>query len=59
MQKIISFNLNVNEKKVTTKKFVQQFIGNALIGMVESLRLKDPTIQKIHLEIEFGAVEEE
>ncbi|MFX1515264.1 MAG: hypothetical protein ACFFC6_03080 [Promethearchaeota archaeon] len=59
MQKIISFNLNVNEKKVATKKFVQQFIGNALIGMVESLRLKDPTIQKIHLEIEFGGVEEE
>ncbi|MFX0210173.1 MAG: hypothetical protein ACFFDT_29595 [Candidatus Hodarchaeota archaeon] len=54
MQKIKSFNLQVNEKKIPVKKFVQQFIGNSLVGMVETLHLRDPSIQKINLEIEFN-----
>ncbi|MFW9903854.1 MAG: hypothetical protein ACFFFH_05940 [Candidatus Thorarchaeota archaeon] len=57
MQKINSFNLHINDEKVPTKKFVQQFIGNSLIGMVESLHLKDPTVHKITLEIKFDVSE--
>ena len=53
MRKIISFKLHVNDKKIGAKRFVQEFIGNSLVGMVESLRLKDPFIQKINLEIKF------
>lgn len=53
MRKILSFKLHVNDKKIGAKRFVQEFIGNSLAGMVESLRLKDPFIQKINLEIEF------
>lgn len=52
--KIKSFRLLVNEEKIVAKRFVQQFIGNSLVGMVESLRLKDPSIRKIDLVIEFN-----
>ncbi|MFX0013096.1 MAG: hypothetical protein ACFFB2_04645 [Promethearchaeota archaeon] len=54
MLKIKSFRLLVNEEKIVAKRFVQQFIGNSLVGMVESLRLKDPSIRKIDLVIEFN-----
>ena len=53
MRKIKSFNLQVNEEKIPAKRFVQQFIGNSLVGMVETLQLKDPSIQKMVLAIEF------
>ncbi|MFX1283621.1 MAG: hypothetical protein ACFFB5_08195 [Promethearchaeota archaeon] len=54
MRKIKSFDLQVNEKKIPSKKFVRQFIGNSLVGMVEALHLKDPAIKKIDLRIEFN-----
>lgn len=53
MQKILSFKLQVNDEKIAAKRFVREFIGNSLVGMVETLHLKDPTIRKINLVIEF------
>jgi len=53
LRKIKSFNLQVNEEKIPAKRFVQQFIGNSLVGMVETLHLKDQSVQKIDLTIEF------
>ncbi|MHA2224016.1 MAG: hypothetical protein ACXAC8_02355 [Candidatus Hodarchaeales archaeon] len=53
MKKIKSFKLTVNDRRIGAKRFVQEFIGNSLAGMVETLRLKDSTIHKINIEIKF------
>jgi len=45
--------MQVNGENVSTKKFVKEFIGNSLAGMVESLHIKDPIIRKVNLEIEY------
>ncbi|NHJ01095.1 MAG: hypothetical protein EAX86_03085 [Candidatus Heimdallarchaeota archaeon] len=54
MTEIKSFKLEVNGKKISAKRFVQEFIGNSLLGQIQTLRLKDPTIERIYVEIEFG-----
>lgn len=53
MRKIKSFNLEVNDQKTAAKKFVQEFLGNSLLGQIECLRLKEPIVQKISLHVEF------
>ncbi len=53
MRKIKSFSLEVNDQKTAAKKFVQEFIGNSLLGQIECLRLKDPIVRKISLHVEF------
>lgn len=53
MREIKSFKLEVNNQNVATKRFVRDFIGNSLLGQIESLRLKDSKVQKIDLQIEF------
>ena len=53
MRKIKSFKLQVNERNVGTKRFIREFIGNSLLGQIECLRLDDPQIQRIDLQIEF------
>jgi len=53
MREIKSFKLEVNGDNVATKRFVRDFIGNSLLGQIESLRLKDSKVQKIDLQIEF------
>ncbi|MHA2290527.1 MAG: hypothetical protein ACXACK_00040 [Candidatus Hodarchaeales archaeon] len=53
LKKIKSFKLTVNDRRIGAKRFVQEFIGNSLAGMVETLRLKDSTIHKINIEIKF------
>ncbi|MHA2247940.1 MAG: hypothetical protein ACXADY_23540 [Candidatus Hodarchaeales archaeon] len=53
MQKIKSFKLIVNDEKIAAKRFIREFIGNSLLGMVETLHLRDPTVRKINLMIEF------
>lgn len=53
MKKIQKFKLTVNDERIGAKRFVQEFIGNSLAGMIETLRLKDPSIHKINIEIEY------
>lgn len=53
MREIKSFKLEVNGKNVAAKRFVRDFIGNSILGQIESLRLKDSKVQKIDLQIEF------
>ncbi len=53
MREIKSFKLEVNTQNIVTKRFVRDFIGNSLLGQIESLRLKDSKVQKIDLQIEF------
>ena len=43
----------MNDERIGVKRFVQEFIGNSLAGMIETLRLKDPSIHKINIEIEY------
>ena len=43
----------MNDERIGVKRFVQEFIGNSLAGMIETLRLKDPSIHKIYIEIEY------
>ena len=54
MREIESFKLEVNGKEIGTKKFVKEFIGNSLLGQVETLRLKDSGIDAISIEIRYG-----
>ncbi|WP_455139397.1 hypothetical protein [Candidatus Hodarchaeum mangrovi] len=53
MKKIVDFKLEVNGQIVSTKRFVKEVIGNSLLGQVETLRLKDPNIKTIRLEINY------
>ncbi len=53
MREVKSFKLEVNGKNVAAKRFVRDFIGNSLLGQIESLRLKDSKVRKIDLQIEF------
>ena len=46
----IRTELQVNGREVELNDFVQSFIGQAVIGMAQSLRGVDD-VQKIHLEI--------
>ena len=53
MREVKDFELFVNGEKIGAKMFVREIIANSLLGMVETLRLKDPNIKKINLKIEF------
>ncbi len=53
MRKIKSFKLQVNDRNIGTKRFVREFIGNSLLGQIECLRLDDPQVQNVNLQIEF------
>ena len=54
MRKIKSFQLQVNDNNIPTKRFVKEFIGNSLLAQIKSLRLKDPDVQKVSLVIEYN-----
>ncbi|MHA2317865.1 MAG: hypothetical protein ACXAC6_08980, partial [Candidatus Hodarchaeales archaeon] len=53
MREVTKVRLKVNDTSIGVKKFVQEFIGKAIFGMISSLRIKDLDIQKITLEIEY------
>jgi hypothetical protein len=46
----IRTELQVNGTKIELKDFIQRFLGQAVIGMVQSLRGVDE-VQTLHLEI--------
>ncbi|MHA1974438.1 MAG: hypothetical protein ACTSW1_15680 [Candidatus Hodarchaeales archaeon] len=54
MRKIKQFKLEVNGKRIGTKRFVKEFIANSLLGQVECLRLKETMkVDTIALEVTF------
>ena len=58
MREVTKVKLKVNDTPIGTKKFVQEFIGKAIYGMISSLRIKNLDIQKVSLEIEYGEKKE-
>ena len=53
VREVTKLKLKVNDTSIGVKKFVQEFIGKAIFGMISSLRIKNLDIQKITLEIEY------
>ncbi len=53
MKEVNSVKLKVNDKSIGIKQFVQDFIGQSVFGMVNSLRVKGMEINKILVEIEY------
>ncbi len=53
MREVTKVRLKVNDTPIGVKKFVQEFIGKTIFGMISSLRIKNLDIQKINLEIEY------
>lgn len=53
MREVTNVRLKVNDTPIGVKKFVQEFIGKTIFGMISSLRIKNLDIQKITLEIEY------
>jgi hypothetical protein len=53
MREVTKVRLKVNDTSIGVKKFVQEFIGKTIFGMISSLRIKNLDIQKITLEIEY------
>ena len=53
MREVTKARLKVNDTPIGVKKFVQEFIGKTIFGMISSLRIKNLDIQKITLEIEY------
>ncbi len=58
MREVTKVGLKVNDTSIGVKKFVQDFIGKSIFGMISTLRIKDLDIQKITLEIEYGEKKE-
>lgn len=58
MREVTKVSLKVNDTSIGVKKFVQEFIGKSILGMVSSLRIKDLDIQKINIQIEYGEKKE-
>ena len=54
MQEVTKVKLKVNDTPIGVKKFVQEFIGKVVFGMISSLRIKNLDVKKITLEIEYG-----
>ena len=53
MREVTKVRLKVNDTPIGVKKFVQEFIGKTIFGMISSLRIKNLDIQKITLQIEY------
>ncbi|MHA2175647.1 MAG: hypothetical protein ACXABI_12515 [Candidatus Hodarchaeales archaeon] len=56
MQEVKEITLMVNGKRIGLKKFVKEFIGNSVLGMVSSLRIKNEEITKIDLRLEYSVI---
>ena len=53
MKDVKDLTLKVNGKSIGLKRFVKEFVGSSVFGMISSLRVKNMEIQKISLEIEY------
>lgn len=54
MQEVKAVTLIVNGKRIGLKKFVKEFVGNSVFGMISALRLKHEGITQIELKIDYS-----
>ena len=54
MQEVKEITLIVNGKRIGLKKFVKEFVGNSVFGMISALRLKQEEITHIELKIKYS-----
>ncbi len=58
MREVTKVKLKINDTPIGVKKFVQDFIGKTVFGMIGSLRIKNLDVRKITLEIVYGEKKE-
>lgn len=53
MRNIKEFTLFVNDKEVPCKDFIEDMVGNGILGMIESLDLEDNKVNDINIKIKY------
>lgn len=53
MKEVDQVKLEVNGQSIGIKQFVQDFVGQSVYGMVNSLRIKGMDIEQITLKIKY------